>query len=728
MTDLPEVDNTLESEDLMQLRDLFSQAPIGILRTTTDGRILIANQAFADMLGYASFKEFSMLTDRSVTGLYEDPQSRKQLMQMVERQQDCPTHFESRWRRKDNSVFPCRIHVRPSVDRNGKILSFEGFVEDISEKKSIEQELLAGGKRYQSVFENTGAGTIIIEKDTTISLANTGFANLIGYSKDEIEGKMKWTTVIAKQDDLNRMLNYHSKRRKSVDKAPIEYEFTLKDRHGNNKEVFLRVDMIVGTDCSVASLIDLTSLKSVKRNLRESESRLKGIVDAFDGFIYICTNDYQLVYMNNKLQRKIAPDKSSHQESNRCYTRLFGLEAPCSWCTRQQVFQGTTSTYEFQHPEDKRWYYAVSSPIYEEENLVSQTQTVLIDIHERKLTEIALKEREVYLQKENLRLRENIRDRYKFGTIIGKSSAMQHIYELILRAAATEASVIIYGESGTGKELVAQEIHHMSERREHTFLPVNCGAIPCQLMESEFFGYRKGAFTGADQNKPGYFAECNHGTLFLDELGEIDEAMQVKLLRVLEGRGYTPLGGLEPILPDVRIVSATNSNLRPMLEKGTMREDFFYRIHIIPINLPPLRERKDDIPLLVEHFMAKHDKGIASRFFTGYDMDRLVQHDWPGNVRELENTIQRFINLNVLEFAGSGDGRNTPASSLRSGPQNQPDIPLRQAAQQFEKEHLLRQLEACRWNRTQTAKILGIQRKTLYLKMKQLNITAHMSN
>lgn len=724
MTDLPDIDNPLATEDLLQLREQFRQAPIGILRTTIDGRILIANQAFAEMLGYASFSEFSRLTNQRITDLYEDPQARKQLIEMVERQQGSPAHFESCWRRKDNSVFPCRIHVRPSVDRNGNILCFDGFVEDISDRKAIEKELLAGSERYRSVFENTGAGTIIIEKDTTISLANTGFANLIGYSKDEIEGKMKWTTVIAKQDDLNRMLNYHIKRRNSVDKTPIEYEFTLKDRQGNHKDVFLRVDMIVGTDCSVASLIDITSLKSVKRNLRESESRLKGIVEAFDGYIYICTADYRLVYMNNKLKRKIDQKKDSHY----CHARIFGLDSPCSWCPQKRVFQGKTSTYEFQHPGDHRWYYAVSSPIYEEEDLVSQTQTVLIDIHERKLTEIALKEREVYLQKENLRLRENIRDRYKFGTIIGKSKAMQHIYELILRAAATDASVIIYGESGTGKELVAREIHKMSDRSKHTFLPVNCGAIPSQLMESEFFGYRKGAFTGADQDKRGYFAECNQGTLFLDELGEIDEAMQVKLLRVLEGRGYTPLGGLEPILPDIRIISATNSNLRPMLEKGSMREDFFYRIHIIPINLPPLRDRLDDIPLLVEHFMAKHSKTVPTRHFTGHDLDRLIQHDWPGNVRELENTIQRFLNLNVLEFAGPGGTRNAPDGNSRTRSEALPNMPLRKAAQQFEREHLLRQLEACRWNRTQTARILGIQRKTLYLKMKQLNITSQVSN
>jgi transcriptional regulator with PAS, ATPase and Fis domain len=190
----------------------------------------------------------------------------------------------------------------------------------------------------------------------------------------------------------------------------------------------------------------------------------------------------------------------------------------------------------------------------------------------------------------------------------------------------------------------------------------------------------------------------------------------------LEGNGYTPLGGLEPVLPDVRIISATNSNLRPMLDKGTMREDFFYRIHIIPINLPPLRDRLDDIPLLVEHFMAKHGKGMTHNFLNGHDLEKLMQYNWPGNVRELENTIQRFLNLNTLEFVGAGADNKITVRPSGSRAVRISNTSLRQAARQFEKEYILQQLEACQWNRTRTAKILGIQRKTLYLKMKQLNI------
>ena len=723
MTNFPEINHLLEAGNLQQLRDLFKQAPIGILRTTVDGRILIANQTFVEMLGYPSFKELSSSSQQKMTDLYEDLLFREQIVGMLMQQHDRALHVESRWRRRDGTVFPCRIHVRSIVDGNGQVMHFDGFVEDISEQKGIESALLASGERYRSVFENTGTGTIIIETDTTISLANSGFANLIGYSKNEIEGKMKWPEVIAKNDDINKMITYHKKRRNSANSAPIEYEFTLKDRQGRYIEVFLRVDMISGTDCSVASLLDITSLKLAKRNFRESESRLTGVLEAFDGYIYICNSDYQLVHMNRKLEKAIGQDDGN----GLCYKRIFGLDSPCQLCPHKRVFEGATVKYEFLNPKDNRWYYVVSSPIYEEENVISQKQTVMIDIHERKLAEVALKERGLYLQKENIRLRENIQDRYRFGAIIGKSKAMQQIYEQILRAAATDANVIIYGESGTGKELVAREIHNMSDRKDRTFLPVNCGAIPTELMESEFFGYLKGAFTGADQSKPGYFAQSDRGTLFLDELGEIGEVMQVKLLRVLEGNGYIPIGGLEPLKPDVRVISATNSNLRPMLEKGTMREDFFYRIHIIPLNLPPLRDRLDDIPLLVEHFLVKHGKGAASSL-SGSDIDRLMRHNWPGNVRELENTIQRFINLNILEFVETGGEttRSVRASKVES--QALKSVSLRGATQQFEKELILQQLEACRWNRTRTAEILGIQRKTLYLKMKQLNILARASN
>ncbi|MBR9982654.1 MAG: sigma-54-dependent Fis family transcriptional regulator, partial [Desulfatitalea sp.] len=423
-------------------------------------------------------------------------------------------------------------------------------------------------------------------------------------------------------------------------------------------------------------------------------------------------------YMNKTLQTLIGRECIGE----RCHRAIYQRVTPCPWCDRERVFQGATVRQEFQSPLDQRWYIALSSPLFGIDDTVTDKQTVVIDIHERKQAELALKEKEVYLKKENIRLRATIKERYRFGDIIGKSAPMQKVYEMILRAAAIDANVIIYGESGTGKELVARAIHTMSDRSGHRFVPVNCGAIPSNLLESEFFGYEKGAFTGAGQKKQGLLDYADNGTLFLDELGEIKEDMQVKLLRVLEGGGYTPIGGLAVKKPNLRIIAATNKSLAKLIEKGSMREDFFYRIHIIPIQLPPLRERREDIALLAEHFLAKHSQGKTPPTLRGHELEALINHDWPGNVRELENTLQRYISLHSLDLMGFTLRSDPPAigdlaTRLTGGRQ-----PLREALHDFEKAYIASLLHRHQWNRTKVAEILGVERKTLYLKIKRLGI------
>ena len=697
------------AEELRQYRDLFRLAPIGIVRTSPAGRIQDGNQAFATILGYDDFDELCQATGNSILALYPDPAQRGDLLARLAALER-PRPEEIRWRKKDGSLCHCRLQVRLARGPGGEILHLEAFVEDVTRRKLAEEALALSVDRYRSVFENTGTATIIIEPDTTVSLANESFAALTGYSKEEIEGRMRWTAFIARSDDLDRMLRYHRARRNDQGGAPIEYEFTLRDKAGNLKDVFLRVDMIAGSSASVASLLDITSLKAARRFHLESSSRLSGILEAFDGFLYISSADHRILYLNNKQQAA----QAETAESAPCHRRLYGLAEPCPWCADGRVFAGETVKYEFRNPHNGRWYYAVGAPVYQGENDIGGQQTVLLDIHERKIAEEALRQRESSLAEENLRLKENIGDRYRFGRLIGRSPAMQKVYELILRAAAGDANVILYGESGTGKELVAQAIHEMSDRRRQAFVAVNCAAIPPALMESEFFGYCRGAFTGADKDKPGLFDRANGGTLFLDELGEIDEAMQAKLLRVLESNGYPPLGGVRGRQADVRIIAATNCNLGRLLDEGRMREDFFYRIHVIPITLPPLRQRRQDIPLLVEHFLAKYATSESPPRLVGRDMDRLLAHHWPGNVRELENTIQRYLNLHILEFPGGAGPVPSPSPETL--------LPLRQANKRFERDYLLEVLGRCHWNRTQAARQLGIERKTLYLKMREFDL------
>ncbi len=571
---------------------------------------------------------------------------------------------------------------------------------------------------YKSIFENTGTGTFIVEEDRTIARVNNEFIRLTGYARQELEGRMKWTALVAFSNDLQKMKTYHDLRRTTPGLAPRDYEFTLVTKKGDKKNILVRVDVIPGTKRSVASFHDITPIVTAQQSLRENEAKLRGILEAFEGYIYTCSRDFNVSYLNRQLQDIAGQTFSGKQ----CHEVVFNQKQRCTWCPIERVFQGRTIRQEFQCVQSGKWFYAISSPIFDANNKVIKQQTVLIDIHDRKQAELDSKSKEALLERENIKLRKAIKDHYKFCDIIGKTPVMQKIYELILKAAKTDATVIIYGESGTGKELVAKAIHEMSDRSGNHFVPVHCSAIPQNLLESEFFGVRKGAFTGANQDRDGFFAYAEKGTLFLDELGEIDLNIQVKLLRVIEGGGYTPVGGRHPKKNDVRIIAATNRDLHEQVKQGGMREDFYYRIHILPIYLPPLRDRKEDIPLLVDHFLNKYQTTTKHRPLTGQMLDALQRHDWPGNVRELENTIQRFINLDNIDILNDATIKNTMDINDMPPPDSSAGLPLQPALNQFEKTYITDVLNQNGWNRKNTAQALSISRKSLYLKMKHLGI------
>ncbi len=333
-----------------------------------------------------------------------------------------------------------------------------------------------------------------------------------------------------------------------------------------------------------------------------------------------------------------------------------------------------------------------------------------------------LKASETSLREENVRLKANIKERYRFGKIIGKSPVMQKIYELILKAAASDAGVIVYGESGTGKELVAEAIHEMSDRKEKPFVAVNAGGVAETLLESEFFGYKKGAFTGANTDKLGLLHLADKGTLFLDELGEIGPNLQAKLLRAVEGRGFTPVGGLKAEISDFRVIAATNKDLKEQIKKGLMREDFFYRIHIIPIHLPPLRERKEDIPLLIEHFMQNYPSSKNLPTITVAVMEALTSYDWPGNVRELINTMHRYLTLKKLDFLDSSLVDASQTELPVSVEARETNESLDATMKRFEKLYLTRVLDDNDWQQSKVSALLEVNPKTLYRKIKQYHL------
>jgi PAS domain S-box-containing protein len=350
--------------------------------------------------------------------------------------------------------------------------------------------------------------------------------------------------------------------------------------------------------------------------------------------------------------------------------------------------------------------------------VLSTIRDITNDMHR----EAAIQEEANTIRNENIKLKSTIKERYRFGRLVGKSTPMQKVYELIVKAAAAAANIIILGESGTGKELVARAIHEMSDCADNAFIPVNCGAIPENLIESEFFGHRKGAFTGADTDKNGYFHTAHQGVLFLDEVGEIGLNMQVKLLRVLETGEYTPVGETRARTSDVRVIFATNRMPSEMVKQGLMREDFYYRISMIPINLPPLRERKEDIPLLVDHFLTQYSEGENKPVLTGKIMDILYNYEWPGNVRELLSVIRRYLVLGDFPILDMGE----KTRGLELGVDNDfgEEIDgLAMAMEIQEKRFILKALGQYRWHKGKTADALKIDPKTLYTKMKKYGIS-----
>jgi len=313
---------------------------------------------------------------------------------------------------------------------------------------------------------------------------------------------------------------------------------------------------------------------------------------------------------------------------------------------------------------------------------------------------------------------------HRFDSIVGTSLPMREARSLAERVAPTDANVLLTGESGTGKEVFAQAIHAASHRSDAPFVPVNCGALPETLLESELFGHEKGAFTGAIRTKPGRFEVAEGGTVFLDEIGELPQSIQVKLLRVLQDRTYVRVGGEDMRRADVRILAATNRDLEEMIHHGRFREDLYYRLNVFPIRVPPLRERKQDIPLLARHFVMHHGARMGKWIETipPEVMQSLVDYDWPGNVRELQNVIERAVILSSRARLDLGDSIRT----ARARPAPTPAQPSTSTLEDVERQHILAVLESTGWRvsgERGAARILGLKRTTLESRMSKLGIS-----
>ncbi|MFH1147163.1 MAG: sigma-54 dependent transcriptional regulator [Pseudomonadota bacterium] len=330
------------------------------------------------------------------------------------------------------------------------------------------------------------------------------------------------------------------------------------------------------------------------------------------------------------------------------------------------------------------------------------------------------------LKRENTTLKKQLNTRYSYENIIGDSEKIQEVFRLIEKVAQTDSTVLIMGESGTGKELIAHAVHYQSDRRDKPFIPVNCGAIPEDLLESELFGHEKGAFTHAIRTRIGRFELANSGTIFLDEIGDMSPNLQVKILRVLQDHQFERIGGTRTIKTDIRVIAATNKNLEEAVELGRFREDLYYRLHVIPIFVPPLRERTSDIPLLVHHFLQNFNKSKKKsiKSISKEVLQCFMYYNWPGNVRELENMIERLIilaNEDKITLRDLPERLRSQRSEESAGQTNIPDegISFNLAVDEFERNLILQALDRTNWVKNKAAQLLNLNRTTLIEKMKK---------
>jgi PAS domain S-box-containing protein len=453
----------------------------------------------------------------------------------------------------------------------------------------------------------------------------------------------------------------------------------------------------------------------------KSADVLEAVIDSLPGTVFRCSSDKEFTfeYVSTGITELLG-----YQPANLVHINAFRkLVHPEDQRQNKEILKRITKEnprYEMLYRmrtvdgEDK-WVKEQGLAIYSDAGEMTHINGILTDV-------TAQKSAELELQNENRLLKAAQKDRFRLGKLIGKSPSMQRVYDVVLKAAANKgANVLITGESGTGKELAARAIHDLSERRDKAFVAVNCGAIPENLFESEFFGYLKGAFTGAAADKKGYLDAANGGTLFLDEVGEIPASLQVKLLRALENKSFIPVGANTPKRSDFRIVAATNHDLSQQVAKGEMRMDFFFRINVIPIRMPSLRDRGEDILLLVEHFLERFETETEKVILPFELLTKMRRHTWPGNVRELKNAVERYMTMGELSFLkvlGSIPNAGLlPVPNPTEGPGTTMTLP--EALDTCERNLILQALNECRWKKGVCARRLGISWRTLQRKLKK---------
>jgi len=622
--------------------------------------------------------------------------------------------------------------IEASISRNevGGQKFYTVILRDVSMAKQAVDRLRASEERFAKAFNSNPQPMSLTTLATGLYIdVNESFLAMSGYTRKEVIGHTSlelriWKTPDARTEFI-RQLNQQG--------SLVNYETKFRTKDGSFRVLLSSAEKLnIGSEaCLLVASSDVTERVAARTALQESEERFRNLADTAPVMIWIVNEDKQCTYINKRVLdftgRSIEEElgegwrQDIHPEDIDAFVETY--------VTKMDQHEPFEAEYRLRRSDGEyRWVYSSGIPHFSPDGTFLGYIGTAIDITERKESEVALQtaHEELHqlknqLEAENIYLQQELQLDEKFGEIVGQSDAIKYVLFKINQVAPTDSTVLITGETGTGKELAARAIHGASTRKDRPLIKVNCGALSPTLIESELFGHEKGAFTGAFGRKQGRFELANGGTIFLDEIGELPPELQVKLLRVIQENEFERLGGSKTIKVDVRIIAATNRNLKLEVEQGTFREDLWYRLNVYPITMPPLRQRRDDIPLLIEHFVSTYAKkaGKTISSVSPRVMQSLQAHSWPGNVRELANVIERAV-------------IHTQGSVLQVVDQFEevPDQPPSQTLEEVEREYIIQTLENTGWRIEGpfgAAKILGMNPSTLRTRMLKLGIQRRRS-
>jgi PAS domain S-box-containing protein len=638
-----------------------------------------------------------------------------------------PASIQFRWIAKDGRIVWAEAHVTPLLDDTGTTVGVRGVTLDITEQHAAEEARRHSEEKFATAFRaNPQPMSITTVAEGRYVDVNESFVEMSGYKREEVIGHTSLELNIWETSEHRASFIKRLKQEGSI--VNLETKFRTKD--GSMRVLLSSAEELElsGETCLLVSSSDITERVAAQQALRVSDERFRNMADIAPVMIWISNDDKKGTYFNK--QWLDFTGRSFEQELGDGWTE--GIHPDDYNRTVETCSKSVNARKPFEmefrirrNDGEYRWIYDTGTPLFSPDQVFLGYIGSALDITERKESEVELhhaheelKQLKNQLEAENIYLQQELQLDPIFGEIVGQSDAIKYVLFKLTQVAPTDTTVLIMGETGTGKELVARAIHGASSRKDRPLIKVNCGALSPSLIESELFGHEKGAFTGAASRKLGRFELANGGTIFLDEIGELPLELQVKLLRVIQENEFERLGGNKTIKIDVRIIAATNRNLKLEVENGRFREDLWYRLNVYPITVPPLRQRREDIPLLVEHFVNGYAKkfGKTITSVSPRALQRFQSHTWPGNVRELANAIERA----VIHAKGSvlhsvdrfEEAIEEPPFSAKT-------------LEEVEREYILRTLENTGWRiegSNGAANILGLNPSTLRTRMVKLGI------